>query len=358
MLLDLHSEELSSFVRLSRAVGRRADYVQGGGGNTSVKLDDCCMAIKASGFRLSDITNQHAYAVLNYKKLQEFYEKFSPDAFENPEKAGTEQAAACTLQIDELESLRPSVEAGFHAILKRFVVHTHSVYVNLAACSTACREIVAQALWDTNYSWCVVPYVNPGANLTFAIQQEMERVRERTGKEPAVLILQNHGLVVHGDTADFCLAVQADVNGRIARFFGLDGNDFPDVKVRELAGGLYAADTPYLREQLQNSVYTQQELMSQPLYPDQMVFLVDTFQMDGMGIPRGQCVASTKTGEMILNMEESKALALTQTLTAVFFVMQHIRMAGYQVSFLGAQEKHFIANWESEAYRKSMAGKL
>ena len=59
--------------------------------------------------------------------------------------------------IDGLADLRPSVEAGFHSILKTFVVHTHSVYANLAACSTACRPIAAQAFAGANYTGAGCP---------------------------------------------------------------------------------------------------------------------------------------------------------------------------------------------------------
>lgn len=47
--------------------------MQGGGGNTSVKLDDTLMAIKASGFCLKDIEIDKAYAVLDYAALRRFY---------------------------------------------------------------------------------------------------------------------------------------------------------------------------------------------------------------------------------------------------------------------------------------------
>ena len=57
-------ERLENFSRVSQSVGARADYVQGGGGNTSVKLENGLMAIKASGFCLKDITPEKAYAVL------------------------------------------------------------------------------------------------------------------------------------------------------------------------------------------------------------------------------------------------------------------------------------------------------
>ena len=68
-----HMNELETFMRLSHQVGDRVDYTQGGGGNTSVKTDDGIMAIKASGFRLSDITPFKAYALIDYKPLASFY---------------------------------------------------------------------------------------------------------------------------------------------------------------------------------------------------------------------------------------------------------------------------------------------
>ena len=53
MFFEEHAKLLSDFARVSQSTGARADYVQGGGGNTSVKLPGGLMAIKASGFCLS-----------------------------------------------------------------------------------------------------------------------------------------------------------------------------------------------------------------------------------------------------------------------------------------------------------------
>jgi len=53
---------LDEFARMSQLIGARPDYVQGGGGNTSVKLDGGLMAIKASGFRLSQVTDSDGFA--------------------------------------------------------------------------------------------------------------------------------------------------------------------------------------------------------------------------------------------------------------------------------------------------------
>ena len=59
--------------------------------------------------------------------------------------------------------------------------------------------------------------------------------------------------------------------------------------------------------------------------------------------------ASTRAGGMYGRVAE--------TLTAVTLIMDTIRENGYTVSTMGEAAKRFIANWESEKYRKSLAEK-
>lgn len=357
MFFEENKQLLADFSRLSKTAGARADYVQGGGGNTSVKLSNGLMAIKASGFCLRDIESDKAYAVMDYKALQDFYYGSEPENLPDVEKAGAEQAKAATRAIEGLAALRPSVEAGFHSILKVFVLHTHSVYANLACCAAACREIAEEAFAGADYAWGMVPYVDPGANLTFAIRDEIRRVEKTSGKTPSVLLMQNHGIIVHDDDPDRCLAIHADANSRLAARFDLTGDAFPQVSIREMKPGLYAADTPYLAETLRSGKYTEQFLLEEPLYPDQMVFLTGSFSMDAGGPENGQCAANSKTGEVLMRMDAGKAQVMTETLTAVLFIIEHIRATGQTLSTMGEAAKHFIANWESEKYRKSLAGK-
>ena len=357
MFFKKNEERLAAFSKLSQTAGARADYVQGGGGNTSVKLADGLMAIKASGYCLKDIRADKAYAVMDYEALRAFYYGNEPQNLEDVEKQGSACAKENVKTIDGLDALRPSVEAGFHSILKTFVLHTHSVYANLACCSTSCCEIAKKAFEGADYSWGWVPYTDPGANLTFAIRDELRRVEKETGKVPAVILMQNHGIIVHDDDADTCLKIHADANERLAAAFKMTGDSFPAIAIRKLPAGFFLADTEYLKNQLKNCAYSHKQLMEEPLYPDQMVFLIDTFFMDTDAIADGQCVASTETGEMLLNMPESKAMTLTETLSAVFFIMEAIKANGYELSTMGEAAKNFIANWESEKYRKSLAGK-
>ena len=357
MFFAYNKEYLEGLVRMSHAAGNRSDYIQGGGGNTSAKLPDGLMAIKASGFCLKDMEVDKAYAVLNGAAIREFYKNTDPEGIRDVEKTGSAITKENTLKVEGLAELRPSVEAGFHSILKNYVLHTHSVYANLAACSKSCKEIAQIAFAGAPYSWGWVDYTDPGSQLTFAIRDELSRVVWDTGKMPSVIMMQNHGIIVHDDDVNTAIAIHTDANNRIAALFGMSGNAFPEIRIKELAGGMYLADVPYLKECLKEGTYTWQFLMEEPLYPDQMVFLTDTFFMDEEKVEEGKCVASTKTGELILNMDEKKAMTMVETLTAVFFIMNNITAAGYELSTMGEAAKDFISNWESEKYRKSLAGK-
>lgn len=357
MFLEQDRERLAAFARLSQAAGSRADYVQGGGGNTSVKLEDGSMAIKASGFRLSDITPRRAYAVLDGAAIREFYLTGEPERFADVEDAGSAKVKACTRTVEGLEALRPSVEAGFHSLLRTYGLHTHSVYANLACCSVKCREVARSAFAGADYAWGMVPYVDPGARLSFAVRDELRRVEAETRQVPAVILMQNHGIIVHDDDPERCLAIHADANARLARQFGIAEDSFPDISIKALEDGLYEADVPYLQKCLSGGAYTERLLLEQPLYPDQMVFLTGSFSMDRDNVEEGQCVACSKTGRVLMRMDAQKARVMAETLTAVVFIIENIRNAGQSLSTMGEAAKQFIDNWESEKYRRSLAGK-
>ncbi len=354
---ERNKTRLDNFTRISTSVGARADYVQGGGGNTSAKLEGGLMAIKASGYCLKDIRPDKAYAVLDYEALRGFYNNTDPATLADVEKAGSEQAKANTKAVDGLAALRPSVEAGFHSILDTYVAHSHSVYANLAACSAELEAIAKDALADADYSWGWVSYVDPGARLTFSIRDEVRRVEAETGRRPAAIFMQNHGLIAHSDDPDMCLRVHTDVNDRIAKAFGIENGSFPKVGVKDIGDGLFEADCPFLTQQLASGDFSEKCLLESPLYPDQLVFLTGVFSF-GEGKPEeGLALCNPKTGVVTFNMPAAKAQVIAETLTAVLFICRAIEKKGYTLSTMGEAAKAFIANWESEKYRKSLAGK-
>ena len=337
-----YASPLAAFSRFSKALGARADYVQGGGGNTSIKLDDRLMAVKASGYLLRDITPEHAYAVLDYQQLRRFYQGHRPHDFPDTEAAGAQAARDAVVAAEGITALRPSVEAGFHALMDRFVGHTHSVYANLAACSQETEAILKDALNGADYRFAVVPYVNPGTTLTFTIQD----ILENNGR-PEVLVMQNHGVIVHHNEEARCLQIHEDMNRQLAAFFDLAEGAFPQVRVKPSERSGFVSDTPWLAPRLRGDACPDDLLLSSPLYPDQMVFFKDTLGE--------KAVIDRKTGLVHYDLPEHTALTLEETLCAVAFIMENIEKKGYHLMTMGQSAQQFIEGWESEKYRKKLA---
>ncbi len=343
--LNQYATQLADYARLSQGAGARRDYVQGGGGNTSVKLDDRLMAVKASGFCLSDVKPDSAYAVMDYSAIRAFYRGHEATDFADAEKAGSDEAKANTVSVEGLAALRPSVEAGFHSLLGTFVIHSHSVYANLACCAVEMKQALTEALAGADFSWGMVPYIDPGARLSFAIRDEMDRVSRETGKTPTVLFMQNHGLIVHEETADAALSLHDAVNARLAKHFGVAADAFLRMDLEA-----------YIANRLRTRGYDASYFIDTPLYPDQMVFFVGTLGFGAGAAEEGGARLDLSTGALSFGIPAAQARVITETLAAVLFIQEQIEEKGYTLSTMGEQAKRFIANWESEKYRKSLLG--
>ena len=77
--------------------------------------------------------------------LGRFFGESDPNALSDVEGEGTRAVKGAVVTIDGLEPLRPSVEAGFHSLLKKYVLHSHCVWVNIAACAEGGQEVIARA---------------------------------------------------------------------------------------------------------------------------------------------------------------------------------------------------------------------
>ena len=62
------------------------------------------------------------------------------------------------------------------------------------------------------------------------------------------------------------------------------------------------------------------------------------------------------TGKLSFGIPVAQSRVITETLAAVLFIQEQIEKKGYTLSTMGEQAKRFIANWESEKYRKSLLG--
>jgi len=121
----------------------------------------------------------------------------------------------CLRSGTSLDEKKPSIEATFHAWLLQnnninFVAHTHTANVLKIVCSDLLHEFATvrffpdQVIYNGAIS-CVVPYAKPGTHLTEQITINVSNFIQRQNRFPDVILLQNHGLICCGPTAECCL---------------------------------------------------------------------------------------------------------------------------------------------------------
>jgi rhamnose utilization protein RhaD (predicted bifunctional aldolase and dehydrogenase)/NAD(P)-dependent dehydrogenase (short-subunit alcohol dehydrogenase family) len=186
---------LHELVALSRRFGDDPEFARGGGGNSSVKIDGV-LYIKPSGTSLAALTSESVIG-LDIAPLMELLEA-PPD---RKVTGGTDEVmqVALAARVGVPDDRRPSVELLFHALLPEpFVLHTHPTTVNAVACAQRGAEI-AEKLFGSAVLW--IPYTDPGLPLARVIRDARRSYADSTRTAaPRAMFLQNHGLIVTGDS--------------------------------------------------------------------------------------------------------------------------------------------------------------
>ena len=290
LAVEFAKKSIKDLVFMSKTIGNNPAYVQGGGGNISVKLDQTKMAIKASGYILKNLTEEDGYCIVDYLRICDYLSH--PDEDETIFSMKIKSFA-------EKSEKRPSMETGFHALLGKFVLHTHSVYANLINCSKEgkdiCYELFPKALW--------VDYASPGRLLTIKIREALQSVTSY----PNVIFLQNHGVIISGESSREVLNIHEELSNIIQHYFGLNNSSY--------TSNTQIANIEYIR--------------SNVLFPDQAVY--------------------TLAGEEILNSYAAK-----ETIFAYSFIHKTIAEKGLNHNFLTRNMVDTLLQMDSEKYRQNV----
>ncbi len=333
---------MKKFAEMCAKIGVMKDYVQGGGGNASCKHDKNKMAIKASGFTIGEITESSGFADVDFIKIREYHTDVKESELAHREANSTPFTMSCVFPDSDGNKLRPSVETGFHSIMKKYVMHTHPVYANAVTCAVGGRELAKKILGDTDFLW--IPYINPGFSLTLVIKDEIEAFEKNTGLFPKVIFLENHGLITTSDDADECLELHFKVNEQIKDYLGSDVFYSP-ISLKE-ENNTYICDDSFVTEFI--DTFGIDEIEKSVLYPDQLVYLNAALK-DGK--------ISFTDSRMAINAPAKEAAAIVETFAAFCYVLTSIKKAGLSVHTMDDAATGFINNWESEKYRKSIANR-
>ena len=199
---------MKKFIEFSKEIGENPAYIQGRGGNTSYKKRRSIF-IKASGIKLKEIEEKNALVGCDLIMLQSYL------SHKKNKKNDEELNKLVDISIiSHNKSVKPSIEIGMHVVLpSRYVIHTHSVYVNVFACMNFPENFLNKLL--VNYPFMIIPYKNPGYELAAYLLKLQKNI-----SLPPILILKNHGLLIHSDSLSDLKKMHTYVNKTLQKITG------------------------------------------------------------------------------------------------------------------------------------------
>ena len=382
---------MTELCKVSHTYGADDEFVIAGGGNTSVKTADR-LWVKASGTELATITAE-GFVQLDRAMLTQVLLSQLPEETSAREEAY--KNAVLEARIEPERGQRPSVESLMHhAIPATYVVHTHSTVMNQLTCCQK-GEALARELYGDAILW--IPFVDPGYILSRTISTLMqEYAAAHGGGAPRAILMQNHGIIVAGETLE---AIHAETRALLtplqARMAELTPpGEVPESRAGEpvaqdlwnalieLAGQAGAQafvsfnDAPPVRRFVHDAEGA--KLAGDgPLSPDQIVYCksfplwFDPAQKSGEA-PAAErlrteweahvqkygytpkVVLLKGLGMLAIGDTERAAGIVTRVYTDAIKIMLGARRLG-GVRYLSQRDREFIDNWEVEQYRRKVS---
>lgn len=355
--------ELKNFVELSKYAGERFDLVQGSGGNTSCRLPDDVMLIKASGYSLSDINFNTGYVKVNNEKVLDILDK--NEIMSINDKNEKNDYVSKLLQMAFVDNAqRPSIEIFLHSMLHRYTLHIHPIVINAILCCNDWQDILSKLCPEG----LQITYKTPGIELALEVKDRVNAYEQNCKKKPEVIFLQNHGLIISSDTIERIISLNEALIVKAENHLNCDMQRYKlSNRVSSLINSLENSyQIAYLSEdnQLLQVLKTNKEnFQRKPFCPDTLVYCgVNAVEIGDLNDKRA-----------IENYKE-KYLTLPRVVIYkdhIFFVADNVRKAKAieeifklhvmtlsiskgSCESLSDKELSYLANWEAEKYRQEL----
>lgn len=372
--------EIADLIEVSRFAGERFDLVQAGGGNTSVKLDDGRIFVKASGMALSEVGSEADFCLLQWPGLFEFMSSCATDASTEVLEAQAKVAVAAAMSPVSSGSRRPSIEALLHCLLGKYTLHTHPIAVASLVCRSNWQkqvtDIFASAFPQYQDALFLVPYKTPGPALAVALHQQLKERNWQPATADrasiAIVFLENHGLIVAGANKQVVMQVTNEVVDRLAselafNLYRYKLVNFASALVNQVCGTkwlAYLSDDHILHDALQrNPAY----LLASCATPDQLVYCgASGLALSEFDSPEAvQSVAQYLekfghppkviiSGEHILLLGQSLRKCRESEEVLRSHVMLQLGGELETMNYLPQEEVDYLSNWEAEKYRQTL----
>jgi len=383
------NKALAELIKISNAAGKDAAYVQGGGGNTSVKSDDGkYMYIKASGTALKDMNARNGWRRMGIDSVLAILEDANLPRYDvNTREVEVVNRLLLACDDNVTGGARPSVEAPLHAFLEKCVIHLHPIAIGAYVNTKDGRAKLEKMFKNEKLPPLWVPYVDPGFCLARKIAQLVASYKKQHGKIPAILFLEKHGLFVSAKTANTTLRLVKRVidtcnkslkQPRKGMVKKINAELITNAKltVRKAyfdAVGDYTTVSYFYDDAIAAFMADKNApkmLAVGTLTPDELVYAngptmwvekPDAARISAKlksQLQKGMkpAVAFLVKGVGLLVAGRKKVAPTVRDIAASsFFIRTNaLRLGG--IATLNNRQQHFINNWEAEAFRKKVAG--
>jgi len=351
--------EVNTLVKMSKYAGERFDLVQAGGGNSSVKYDNGEMIIKASGFLLSDVTENSGYSKVYTKQIANIVK--NSNVINEKDKRIRESITSKLVKNATIDKInRPSIETLLHSFLYKYTLHTHPVVVNILVIRKDWKNILKSIFMGENIAF--VDYKTPGIELALELDSELSNF----DSIPSIIFLQNHGLIITSqDKKDIELKTEYVIE-KIEKYLKIDMDRYKTTnKITYLLNSIqkhnnisYLSEDIYLNEQLESN---KKLFTLTPFCPDSLVYCgiscviidnlldietIEKYKNKYFELPK-VIIFKNKLYFIATNVKKVKEME------EVFkFHIMVLVQSNKNINYLELDELAYLSNWEAEQFRQ------
>lgn len=259
--------DLNELFDLCRYAGERFDLVQGTSGNASLHTPDGVMWLKPAGLSLSDLRSEEDLCQVSCEEPLLFISKHSSGTSAHDNQLEQKAKDCVWTAAGKNRSVAP--ETLMHCLTGPLTLHTHPPIVMSIVCQIGWREKILGLVPEA----ICVDYATTGIHLALSLQRALTAHGWEPGKK-AIIVIENHGLIVSGSSAGEVAATTDDVVGKLSFFIGVDWSRYRlSNRISELVQGVseqpvcsfYCEDRVLLGAMKRNTSL----LLAQPVFPEQ-----------------------------------------------------------------------------------------
>ena len=308
-------------IELHNHFGKNDNYVQGAGGNISIKDGDI-IHIKKSGLSFRSMKDKNDIISLNISKEEIIQEVLFIKNKKNLENRYNE-----LINQKNTNEERPSIELSFHIFGDKYTLHLHPTLINIFTCTEQGQKIIKK-ICKENDNMSYVDYYKPGIILTDAILQERSTLNEIT-------FLFNHGIIVTGPSEDSIKDRYRSVEEMLKKEIIYEEYQH---KGPLLDTSLGKYDFVINNDFINNLTIDNNELLH--LYPDSAIYnTIFVYDRSKWLINAANKKDATFKAELFINKMK---------------IIHFAKLNGFTLCYLDQDSVDELVNWDAEKYRQDL----